>query len=257
MPAECIECHATFDEKLGFCPRCGGQKRMAAAPARTDAARRRIQMAGLLHVVLGGFLLVISGILVASVVLAPDALLDQLGTQSSQGLRGGTLDLNLTQAGAPWVTDVRIYSGSGLLLHEVQSDATGHVVLNVTEAAIRIVVLGPPEINATAFVLEGSHLRLDLAAEGPAPSPWQGAQELMAVTQGLAWAMLAAGILLFASGVAAVRVRYYGLALGGALPIAVLAGLLALATLNIGSLLAFGLLVASLAIIVKGRRAFP
>ncbi|MFO1532233.1 MAG: hypothetical protein ABR562_00820 [Thermoplasmatota archaeon] len=260
--AVCAECNTRYDARtLAFCPRCGGTARAGsdATPGpggRRDPARMRLQLGGVLLLILGGLFLAAA----TTALMNPGATERQVflfGLGQDESFQGGEVAVRVLDDGLPVPgANVTMQAGNRTLAAgatdlDGRFNATlrGSIAVNVTvtrgtESWLRQ-VLAPQGVTATVAI--------DLAHDAASSDRVVGAQGLALTTM---LALLVLSLLLSVGGLAAVLVRWRGLALAGPLPVVALAALLVLLYFSIGPLLFLAMLGAPYALVVSGRSAF-
>ncbi len=250
----CKECGTRYDsDHNAFCPRCGSTARGAVLTAavavaqRRDPGRRRVQASGALLLIVGGLFLASA---VASAIVTrgdlPPGYADLMANQD-----GGTLVLTAPN-GTTYDATVSAMGGS-VLANVTSASADTEVDLD-GHAAVRVrATFGNVTRNATAIVLAGDVLRLDVGtlAEGYV-AVGSNVATINRVATGLA---IAFTLVLVAGGLAALLLRAW--------PLAVVAAVLGalLGMLSLFFFLLTGLLFAipfgfAAYFILRGRRHF-
>lgn len=263
---ECSECGNRYDSQANaFCPRCGSTKTGAPMPGalalsrRNDPRRRRIQMAGVLLLVLGALTLVVAiyylSVLMGGTALSPDTY--DVVAPALGGQPGGGATLTILDNGT---------AAANVTLH--LAAMAGNATSNATYQGAPLDVPLPGQFtnltvsqgNRTFFrhlyAPQGIHLNVtvDLARDATGPS-WVAAD-----MRGIA--MVAVGILagvaatVVLGGIAAMRLQWYPVAvLGAALPTA-LSLFFALMLLALVYFLYVALFGWALVLIARGRPYF-
>lgn len=212
-------------------------------------------MAGLMHVVLGGFILLLTGFLALQIADVSPAEREEMASGAQGFIPGGTVFLTVTDNGTDVPARISVYHAD-TFAREVETNGTTPVDLDWAAARLQVVAEGH-SANVTVFVLDGQSLNVTLDLAATPPPAWLGMDAVFDFLRVLVYAVLAIGALLTASGIAAMMVRGYGLAIGGPLPAVVLSGLLAVTLLNPGTFLVFAMFLVSITLLVRGRRVFP
>ncbi|MHB8632946.1 MAG: hypothetical protein ACYDBQ_03125 [Thermoplasmatota archaeon] len=230
---ECSECGNRYDSAVSaFCPRCGSTKVGKPLPGaiptgqRTDPRRRRVQMAGVMLMMIG----LVSAAPSLYGIVYPPALpagfYENLATVFSAGAGlGGALHLTLMDNGTVVknaTLHVSRYFGGNASVTRVGSDGHAFVTL--------------PGEYSNVTVVSGNHtwyLRVLSLPAHPVTTTFEVAPSTAGNVQWVSWSAgrdgrilsAVAGVLLLfvaLAGLAAVRLKGYGLALAGALFIFIL-----------------------------------
>ncbi len=242
-------------------------------PRQTRTRRGGIMLASIAAV----FLVIFGGALVmALTVFAEPATVDYLpGYEGLMAGPGGDLELTFTDGGAPLAgARVEATAGNGSLVASGVTDANGTWdVREVAEAMVQVHVYAPSGIaNESAgdgppgskeavwagrfvsFPLSTLHTTIDVAE--PSQAETITFAEMPGAFTGYLGFLVAFAALMLAGGIAAIRLRWKGLAQAGAVA-GVIPGLLFLvATPSIISVLVAGLLGYAAWAIVQGRDVF-
>jgi len=260
----CADCGTAYDAaQITFCPRCGAtavrpRTPSAANPAgtsRRDPARMRLQLGGIVLLVIGLLATANSGYLLLAPGLAQETVYKVAAAQTN--VTGGTVALHLTDAGRA-VAGARVWAvgedGRTLLNGTTDADGRLSATLKGAPAGQLHVAAGNLTWTRRVVAFQGSTLDVALDTRDPVDSP-----EALGVSQYVTTVLVAStglSLLLALGGLAAVLVRWRGLALGGPLPMVALAVLFALLFLSVGGLVLLLLLGGPYALILSGRAAF-
>jgi len=267
----CAECNTRYETRaFGFCPRCGATARLASSapvgpggPTRRDPARMRLQLGGVLLILVGGFFLTGA----AASFLDPGSSEAQLyawsAAQNSTDVAPSTILLHVTQGSTPIQgANVSLVAGGhevarGTTDREGRFNATlsGYVAarINVTHNGgtwVRL-LLAPSGQPVTVTI--------DVATDAQVTERVIGARGL---ATGVATSALVLSLGMVLGGLAAVLARWRGLALVGPLPVLVLSLLLVALVISAGpavmmsSLVILSLVGIPYALVLSGRSAF-
>ncbi len=259
---ECSECGARYDSQENpFCPRCGSNRQGAtvapatlASVARLDPRRRRVRIAGVVLMAMGGLFLANA---LASLFLVQDSLAAGMAPALADQ-PGGTL-LVVADGAAPGANATlralddpdRVFQSAPLENGSARFELGDHAAVNVTVRS------SGQEWSRIALVTAGDRLTLRFDLSSPAghtaePATGSTFQAILRVGLG---ALAALTALVVAGGVAAFRLRWRALALAGAV-VGLLLGLLSAFTfLAVGLLFLLPLGYAFL-VILRGRGQF-
>lgn len=222
---------------------------------RTDGARRRIHMAGLVLVLMGLAAAIPMGITLAD---PPDPDAGLLASASESDLvanqPGGTLAVTAHRAGEPVALEADVHAWNGTLVETVPVE-NGTARLQMPASFARVTLRAPDgqwDRDVYAPVGKTAHLELDTATAAPGPE-WVS-MDLRPLVRVTAAVGLLGGLLVVAAGVATLRMRWFPVAVTGAA--LALAGSLLLAVAVPVLLLNVLLSLVALVFIVRGRGGF-
>jgi hypothetical protein len=263
---DCAECGNRYDSQANpFCPKCGSTKTGAplpgavAAGTRIDPRRRRVQLAGVILMVMGLFFL--AGTLMGAIFPAasqPDQLYEAAATFAPPPGTGGALDVDFLQNGTP------IQNATFTVAPLTNSSArvavpltAGHAHVNVLPASFTNATLrqGNRTWVVRLYVTAGNTavLRYDTQdAQRPAWASWDHTAQNRYIAMGLS-AYLA---LVVWGGICALRLRRRGWAIAGAILMLIPAAIILPAFLSLIMILYAALIVWALVLILRGKPYF-
>lgn len=260
----CAECNTRYEtEALGFCPRCGSRAKEGESPVATvgpirrDPARMRLQLGGVLLLLMGLLFLVA----VVVTMLNPawsetQSFAYWSGPQEDMNATAGTIIVLATDAGKPLVgANVTISSGNRTVASGVTDPAgryelqlRGYIAVNLTLAS------GGNSWTRHVLAPSGSTIEVHVDVTDAAVSDRvEGPDNLLVATTVAGFTMT---ILLALGGLAAVLVKWRGLALAGPIPMVAFLALL-IVPFGMAGLFFFALVGTPYALVVSGRSAFP
>ena len=264
----CAECHTRYEAtQFSFCTRCGSTARAGSgAPVpvsplrRRDPARMRLQLGGVLLLAVGLVFVGSAVLLFMNPAWSQGTSFDQLGQSPADPTApAGDIQVHVTDSGVDLRgANVSVTAGN----RTVATGTTG------ADGRYNATLTGSFAVNVTVQAGNGTWVRralaphgfvvpvdVDIGRDARSTDRVAGPEELFLVT-GIAWLVMS--LLMVLGGLAAVLVRWRGLALGGPLP--TVAFVLWLAVLlfqaGIAILLPIVLVVMPYALVVSGRSAF-
>lgn len=260
----CAECGNRYESPpYSFCPKCGSTARAGPSQpggvrptARRDPARMRVQLGGIVLLTVAALSLASTLTLLANPESAQRVLFDT-SMESAGGPvgEGGAVHVRLVQDGAPVAGANVTYAGANGTFLAGRTDAGGwhNATLGTRWAAVVNVTWMDRSWTREVLAPGGVVTQLQVDAAEPArvarvvggESLWQA---------GLATATVLAGLMAL-GGLAAVLVRWRGLALAGPLPVLALLVLL-LAASPQGGLLLAALVAVPYVLVATGGSAF-
>lgn len=267
----CAECNTRYETRaFGFCPRCGATSRRAASapigpggPTRRDPARMRLQLGGVLLILVGGFFLTGA----AASFLDPSGSEAQLyawsAAQNSTDVAPSPIVLHLTDGTAPVAGAIVTLQAGNELVANGTTDANGRFEATLTRhTAARLNVTHDNRTWVRLMLApsgQSVEVRIDVASDPLVSDRVAGARGL---ATGVAVSALVLSLGMVLGGLAAVLARWRGLALVGPLPVLVLSLILVALVMSAGpavmmsSLVILSLVGVPYALVLSGRSAF-
>ncbi len=260
---ECTECGARYDSSQNpFCPRCGSLETRSEAVAvaqaeRSEPLRRRVQAMGVVLMVFG----LIFGASMIFVAFQARPLMEGNMETLGGGVAGGALNVSLRDGDAGVQNaSVVIFSLDSKELLNQSTGIDGSVRFpSLEEAAVRVLVSHNNDSwERNVFVLAGGgDVRLTLdTTDASDDASWVGLDTVVTAVRIFAVVGTVCFLLAILGGLAALRLRYHGLATAGAVGLLVPTIGAGVASMNVVAWLIVVLGILALVLIRRGHRFF-